>query len=237
MPEEQRAPLERSWRPVPDPTELTTASIIREISALKEVTFARLDAIERERARELETVSKELLLVRTIIETRLDANDKAIKILQDISDRFPDRIDEKISALKAIHEGEFASIQVQFRERDVRTDQTSVSTKVAVDAALQAAKEAVQEQNRSSALAIAKSETATDKRIDAIAGLIATTAAASDDKFSDIKERLTRIEGVGLGRIETKAETNTGSAFLVSMIGVGLALISSIIAAFALMSK
>lgn len=81
----------------------------------------------------------------------------------------------------------------------MRTEQSSKDSKVAVDAALQAAKEAVGEQNKSSALAIAKSETATTKQIDQLGILIQNNTKAFDDKISDLKDRLTRIEGMGQG--------------------------------------
>ncbi len=68
-----------------------------------------------------------------------------------------------------------------------------------MDAALQAAKEAVGEQNKSSALAIAKSEAATTKQIDQLAGVIQTMTKAFDDKVGDVKDRLTRIEGAKQG--------------------------------------
>jgi len=113
-------------------------------------------------------------------------------------------IDEKTAHLQALHGERFHSISTQFIERDVRTEQTSRDSKVAVDAALQAAKEAVGEQNRSSALAIAKSEAATVKQIDQQGLLIQTATGALNDKIEDIKDRLTRIEGMGVGQINAQ---------------------------------
>src|SRR6185369_13411363 len=149
-------------RPVPDPTLLTTQQLIRENLWLREVLETRLTGIQEAN-----------LLRQNNTNARFEAYDKAIKLLQDISDKFPGRIDEKINSLKEVHEEKFASIQVQFRERDVRTEQSSKDSKVAVDAALQAAKEAVGEQNKSSALTIAKSEASMTKQIDGISQLIA----------------------------------------------------------------
>lgn len=181
--------------PIPDPSLATTRQLHREILGLRELLEVKLGSSIVDAA-----------LIRSIIETRLDGMDKAIRLLQDTSDKFPARIDEKITALREVQEeklraletthGEkFSSIQTQFRERDVRTEQSSKDSKVAVDAALQAAKEAVGEQNKSSALAIAKSEGATTKQIDQLVILIQQMNNAFDDKIGDLKDRLTRIEG------------------------------------------
>jgi hypothetical protein len=182
----------RDIRPDPDPTRLTTDQLTREIAVLSASTTAGLAA------------------VREIIQTRLDGMDKAIRLLQDGADRFPARIDEKIVALRHEHDQKFAqldstfaekfnSIQTQFRERDVRTEQAAGAVKIAVDAALQAQKEAAGEQNRSNALAQSKSETAFTKQIDQMSILIQTMTKGFDDKIADVKDRLTRIEGIGAG--------------------------------------
>jgi LPS O-antigen subunit length determinant protein (WzzB/FepE family) len=127
---------------------------------------------------------------REIMQARLDGMDKALALLQAAVDRSP-----SIAEIYSEFSEKFASVQTQFRERDTRTEQTSKDSKVAVDAALQAAKEAVGEQNKSSALAIAKSETATTKQIDSITTLIQTNQKALDDKIADVKDRITGIEG------------------------------------------
>ena len=94
--------------------------------------------------------------------------------------------------LKTLHQEKFDSIATQFQERDTRTEQTSRDSKVAVDAALQAAKEAVGEQNKSNALAIAKSEATFTKQIDQIGVLVTSMGKGFDDKVDDIKSRLRR---------------------------------------------
>lgn len=87
--------------------------------------------------------------------------------------------EQKLNSLADTHAEKLNRIQTQFRERDVRTERSSKDSEVAVDAALQAAKEAVGEQNKSSALAIAKSEAATTKEIDQLGGLINTMTKTS----------------------------------------------------------
>jgi hypothetical protein len=205
--------------PIPDPSLLTTAALARDIKNLRELLETKLGSSAN--ANEL---------IRSIIETRLDGMDKAIMLLQDSADRFPLRIDEKIDALRNVHEQKFTamidthsekfnSIQTQFKERDVRTEQSSKDSKVAVDAALQAAKEAVGEQNKSSALAISKSEASTTKQIDQLSVLIGQQQKGFDDKINDVKDRLTRAEGAKTGMKD-------GWGYLVAGIGVALALYS-----------
>ena len=191
--------LSRSTVPVPDPTLLTTKQLTRELFALRELLESRLAGTD-----------KAIEQTKAILEARIDGIDKMTNLLEEITHLFPARIDEKITALREVHEQKFesisgthsekfASIQKQFIERDTRSEQTSRDSKTAVDAALQAAKEAVGEQNKSSAMAISKSETSTVKQIDQLAVLINAMGKSFDDKIEDVKERLTRSEGKGAG--------------------------------------
>jgi cobalamin biosynthesis Mg chelatase CobN len=189
-------------RPAPDPTELTTAALQREVSNLRELFGARLDAMDK--AVELFTDN----LTRVPTDT-----DKQIVQLRDL-------IMARMETITVMTQERFNSVEMQFKERDTRTEQTSRDSKIAVDAALQAAKEAVGEQNRSSALAIAKSETATAKQIDQLTTLIQTTAASSDSKITDNKDRVTRIEAVKLGGQET---TNSQQASALTITGIIIA--------------
>lgn len=157
-------------KPDPDPTVLTTEALLREVANLKELL---------------------VLSIKPIAEK--------VDRLQMEVDEIPDRIDEKVGSLENLHGERFKSIQTQFEERDKRADQTSRDSKTAVDAALQAAKEAVGEQNKSSSLAIAKSETATSKQIDQQGQLLETKTTALNSKIDDLKERVTASEGKGGG--------------------------------------
>jgi len=172
-----------------DPTALTTQQLLREIGLLRE-----------------------------ILEARLAGTDRIVTLLRDDLTHLSGLIDEKITAVRQVHEEKFASVQTQFRERDVRTEQSSKDSKVAVDAALQAAKEAVGAQNTSNSVAIAKSEAATAKQIDQMALLIATGNKAVDDKFDDLKERMTRFEGRDAGSLITTSGHQTSQSFLLALV-------------------
>ena len=176
-------------RPVPDPTLLTTQQLLREMSNLREVIF-----------------------------TRLDAMDKAMDLFRENITRVPTDVDKQVGHLKALHEEKFMGVQKQFEERDTRTDQTSRDSKVAIDAALQAAKEAVGQQTQASDRAIAKSETATSKQLDQLAVQIQTETKALDGKITDLKERLTLMEGRGSG---VQASWAVAVAVIGMLMGVG----------------
>lgn len=190
---------------MPDPTALTTAALIREIDSLRERT------------------SHDNGMLREIVETHLQSSDSAIDLLRTGLEKVPELIAKGVASLQELHEEKFQSIGIQFKERDVRTDQTSRDSKVAVDAALKAQQEAFAEQNKSSALAISKSEAATTKQMDLIVQNIANLAKSIDDKIADIKDRLTSMESRAQGAVAQKVETSQGAtqnwAYIVGSIG------------------
>ena len=191
--------------PVPDPTVLTTAALLREIDGLRERT------------------THDNNMLRQLVEARLDANDESLKLLRTLVEKEPTLIGEAVASLRLLHEEKFNSIGIQFKERDVRTDQTSRDSKVAVDAALKAQQEAFAEQNKSSALAISKSEAATTKQMDLIVQNIANLAKSIDDKIADIKDRLTsmesRAQGVTVQKQETIQSTTQNWSYIVGVTG------------------
>lgn len=201
---------QRGFVPVPDPTTMTTKQLEREIWSLREIVEAKIEGLghllteqvhclgeaNKEKFSSIETQFRE----RDVRDSRtLEDNKTAIGAALQAAKEAAAAIDEKTAHLEALHGEKFRSISIQFTERDVRAEQTSRDSKVAVDAALQAAKEAVGEQNRSSALAIAKSEAATVKQIDQLQILLQTATGAIDGKITDIKDRLTIIEGKTIG--------------------------------------
>ena len=175
---------------------VNNASAERHVSALKALADIRvsLDA----------TIASRVTTVDSVINTMQAGMDKALVSITASIGTIPTLIDTTVRQYQGLHEEKFKSIAIQFTERDVRTEQTSKDSKVAVDAALQAAKEAVGEQNKSNALAISKSENTFTKQIDQIGTLITTLNKSFDDKIDDIKQRLTvmesRKEGEGTAR-------------------------------------
>jgi len=224
--------------PVPDPTRLTTEQLMVAIASLKELIFARLDSnakalerIEHSFNVRLDGMREIDKAVQEILETRMAGSDKAIKLLQDISDGTFFKVDEKISALKEVHEEKFSSIQTQFKERDVRGEQSAKDSKVAVDAALQAAKEAGSEQNKSNALAQAKSEASFTKQIDGLSAFIASNVKGLDDKINDLKERFSSGQGVIKGEREQIVTRQASNANVIALASVIAGVVGAIIGA------
>lgn len=173
-----------------DPSTLTTAALLREIENLKQAFRIEVDAAQQ------------------IIETRLAGMDKANVLLQAFADKTPALIKGEVDQLEMRHNEKFSSIQTQFTERDVRTEQTSKDSKVAIDAALQAQKEAA-----------IKSEAAFTKQIDQMVLLISTMGKGLDEKIDDVKTRLQAIEGIKRGSQEVWG-------YLVAVAGLAIAAFS-----------
>lgn len=164
----------------------------------------------------------------TVIDSKLACSNASIDLLRNQIDKIPDQFHRSVDRLKELHEEKFKSISTQFLERDTRTEQTSRDSKVAVDAALQAAKEAVGEQNKSNAMAIAKSEATFTKQIDQIGVLVTTMSKAIDDKIDDIKGRIQMIEGGKKGASDLFGVIVGGIGVIVGLGGVVIAIVFGI---------
>jgi hypothetical protein len=105
----------------------------------------------------------------------------------------------EIRRVNDVTDQKFNAVGQRFEERDTRTEQAAQESRISLDAALAAAKEAVSEQNKANAQAIAKSEVATQKQIDAQATLSSTSFAAMNDKLADMRTRLDTGGGENAG--------------------------------------
>ncbi len=129
--------------------------------------------------------------------------DKGIELLALSTNKVADEVSTKISQLQHLHEEKFRSIQIQFLERDTRTDKMAEATSIAVGAALQAAKEAAGKQAEGFAELIKKIEATFTKQIDQIGELIRTQQKSADDKIDDLKSRVQAVESQKKGTSDT----------------------------------
>lgn len=185
-------------RPVPDPSSLTTQQIQREVRSVREILEQQINGNDR------------------VVSTRINGMDKAIELVQKRTDEIPLLVKEQVGQLQALHEGRFASVETQFKERDVRVEQTKIDGNKAIDAALQAAKEAV-----------GKTEIGFTKQIDAQQVVINTMAAGFDGKIGDIKDligkleqRMQAAESIKQGAVETKQTSGANLSLIIAAIGI-----------------
>jgi hypothetical protein len=171
-----------------------------------------------------EHLSRGLASLREIIETRLAGMDKASELLHEKLTRLPTESDRQVTNLNEL----FAvkSVQKQFDERDIRGQASEDASKLAVNAALQAQKEAASAQNNSNSAAITKSEGATTKQIDGILALLSSNTTATNDKITAINARLDRGEGINMGGRESRVERRLDTSSMVAIISLGLLMIS-----------
>lgn len=209
-------------RQTSDPSELTTLALQREISSLKELLLSHVARIDKS----IEVAHENLVRVPTDVQ-------KAVGNLKELHEERFISVHDKFKEAGELRDEKFEGVEKQFKERDVRSEQSSVSSKVAVDAALQAAKELVIQQNVSIAQANSKQEASFTKQIDQQSLLIMTTNKAVDDKINDLKERFAKIDGQGLGKKDSGTQVGVVIGYIFGAIG----LIATIISVIILISK
>lgn len=189
--------------PNPDPTALTTKALEAAIANLSQSTDLQI------------TNLKDVLLrVRDQLDQRPAALIEGVTHLRDL-------LISEIKKLEAVFEEKFTRIDGQFVERDKRAEQLAIAASTAIAAALQAQKEAVGEQNKSGAAAIAKSESSFLESIRQLNALFANSNQSLDEKITALNKRMDLSEG-----------RNSGYAGLWAFIVGGIGLISVIIGIF-----
>lgn len=176
--------------PSPDPTVLTTAALLREIGALRELLTQRVDALESER----------------------DRTTGAAKERRDVLNR---ESQEQLRALAEFVElriaGQAETVKLQFELVERQRVEQKKDTKDAVDAALTAQKEAVKEQTTASERAIAKSETSTTKQLEQQQETVSTAIDALRRSIDEVKERIVEVDRNARTAISEVATTANGT--------------------------
>lgn len=199
----------KDWRPVPDPTVMTTMQLTGAITAQRDLFETRLASIDKaiillqDRANGSPTIGE----VWTVHETKIFSIEKRLdhEILTDIQ-HLRDLHHDKIESLeRAVHN--------RFIERDKRAEQLSAANVTAVNAAWLSQKEA-----------ITKSEVATAESIKQLQTLFQTAISGLSTQVLDVKSRLDKGEGAGMGgRValeDTRADKQDSSARMFAMIAI-----------------
>jgi hypothetical protein len=130
----------------------------------------------------------------------------------------------EIGHVREISQTKFAAMEAAFEDVASRTAEQKTDTKDALDAALQAAKDAVSLQTEASDKAIAKSEAATTKQIDSLSVLVDKAGQDTTDKINDLKARLDKLEasiqGTILAALTDSKEKKSGNMLQIAALGV-----------------
>jgi hypothetical protein len=207
---------------IPGAPYLTTEELRRDVSALREILQARLDGMDRATELLSETVTR----TPTQIQTEIS--------------HVRELIQEKLGSLGGQAEEKFASIELQFVERDVRTNQAATASAQALAAALQAAKEAVFEQAQAAAKAADKTELSFTKQIDLLLAQIKALSDTFTDRLAELKERIDRGEGQEKGTATAVFDQRAirGNAISsVQAVIMGVAILISLVSVIAFVLK
>ena len=188
----------------PDPTVLTTEQLLREVETVKEWVQAQL----------------------AVRDQRLDSIDKATSVFNESLTRVPTDVQNQVGHLKELSDEKFASIHLQFKERDTRSERESRDNKVAVDAAFAAQKEAAAKQDDANQKAIDKSENATSDTINKLAELFETRTTGLSGLIADLKLTVSGIVSVKQGG----KEATTAVYAFITFVAVALGIIATILA-------
>jgi hypothetical protein len=192
------------FKPVPDPTVMTTAQLNSAINNLRELIGARIDGIDK-------------------------ATELRLQMIHDA----PGQIKDEIQHLKELILEKFEAVNTRFLERDTRTEQAAQESRISLDAALAAAKEAVGEQNKSNTEKINVAGLVTQKQIDSLTTLMQTSVDSITDKIEDLKSvqavlsaRIDRGEAGYNGVRESRTEHRADYTLLIGAVGMVLFIIS-----------
>lgn len=191
----------------------------------------QMDQIRREIAAAYDLNGARLAGFRETIGVKVEAVQIASAKFEDNLNRVPTTLDREISKVTVLFQEkfnslnvQFAAIQMQFTERDVRSTTAGTAASTAVSAALQAQRESTIQQNASNSLAIDKANEGTTKQIDGILALLAGTSKSFDEKLGSIVSRLDRGDGGSLRGASSQTTNLAIVSIIVSMIGAGIVL-------------
>lgn len=182
-----------------EPNTLTTSQLLREVGFLEKHFASEIAAIKEgikishdDMVRWPTEVQEQVGALKELLEMKIDEVEKHIGHLKEL-------LETRIEKGTDLKEEKFKNIEKQFQLIEQARVEHKNDTANAVDKALKAAKEAVNEQNTTNNIAISKSETAMTKQMDQQSEKINQIIKTFDDKIADVKERVTYGGGKSAG--------------------------------------
>lgn len=200
------------FRPIPDPTVLTTQQLNREIAKERDIYEARFSEINRvilSAEKEIQNVEKrshsDVETLKTLVYDHLRCNDERFAYHLQANDKAYDEfkryidvafhgIDSRLISFRSYHDEAIRQIDSKFDIIEKDITRRIGDTKATIEAAFVASKDAAFEQNKSNALAVSKSESSFTDQIKQLNISIQTITSAVNDKIDDVKDRMNHIE-------------------------------------------
>jgi hypothetical protein len=175
--------------PVQDPSALTTAQLLREITSLKDVLGVRLNGIEKANDVFAENINR-----------FPTATEKAVTTLRELVDSRFSEVYTTIQDQGALINEKLEGIHAQFGLRDKAVKETSDLNSTALQAALAASEKSSNRQTEWFAASQLKLENTFTKQLDQMAETVKTLNNNLTDKVNTVKESLNLIAGSSSGR-------------------------------------
>jgi hypothetical protein len=205
---------------------LATNALLREIANLEEKLSYRIEGVVetfRERLAGIDRATEVFNADLKRVPTELD---RAMSSSRTLTEEQFKRVETRLDGMAKLKHEQFEGIQKQFQERDIRAQHQIESAQKALDAALNAAKEAA-----------SKSEANQVKSIEQLGELVNSVTGALRDQLEELRSRTTRIEAIAIGQSTQKVEQHGSSSLVISVIGVGITILLALMAVYAFISR
>lgn len=138
-------------------------------------------------------------------------------------------IEQRLAGLDNLMDEKFAGVEKQFTLVERQRVEQKVDAEKAIAAALQAAKEAVQEQTLAGEKSINKSENAATKNIDQLGQKFDTAFDGLRRDIDQVAQRVTVIEATRLGGREQNSDSNRSLMALIGLATIAIILIELVL--------
>jgi hypothetical protein len=203
----------------PDPSIATTTALLREITGSRELAQILVNFTR-------EIVEAKLSGERDLLSMRVDHLENRAQLQPVLIKEAIASAGENVNEKLKVQDQQFTNVQVQFKERDTRQEQTTKDSSKAIDAAFTAADKA-----------ITKTETGFTKQIEEQGKRIDNVAKTIDDKSNDLKEligaqkdRITVLESITRGASIQKTEAVQSTANIGTILAMVFGAIGFIVA-------
>lgn len=212
--------------PRPDPTVLTTEALRREVAALKELINSNMFSAQALSDSKFDQFRVEIDNMKAYRDSKIADLRTELMRAEEILGEKIDSLRDDLGRTETLRNEKFKAVQLQFELSEQHRIEQKHDTQAAVDAALAAAKEAVNAQTVASDRSITKSETATSEQLKQMNVTTTTAIAGINLIIDDVKERINRIEAIRSGARENMASTYALVGLIVAILVAGISIIA-----------